>query len=84
MQSITRALIYLISAVIFFYGIADATHHMKSGEEISWGFLIIVLGFGIGPPLVLYFNPDLFSFESSGSEASGEDEGEGSVDDDCV
>lgn len=84
MQSITRALIYLISAVIFFYGIADAADHMKSGEEISWVFLIIVLGFGMGPPLVLYFNPNLFSFESNSSEASCEDEGGENADDDCV
>jgi len=84
MQSIIRALVYLISAIIFFYGIAEAAGHIKSGEEISWGLLIIVLGFGVGPPLVLYFNPDLFSFDSNGSESSSEDKDEGKVDDDCI
>lgn len=65
MQSATRGVFYLLSFVLLLYGVIDALEQYKAGEEISWSIPIILIGFGSGIPLVLYFSPDMFHVENS-------------------
>jgi uncharacterized membrane protein HdeD (DUF308 family) len=70
MQSILKNMMYLISAIFIIYGIIDIAHQLQSGNSMEWGFLIIIFGIGMGPPLILYFNPDIFASDSDSSTDS--------------
>ncbi len=86
MKYATRSFLYVISAILFFYGVADVAAHVRDGGEIQWGAPLVLLGIGGGVPLVLISFPDFLvsdlSCESSGgsgydSESCGGGDGGG-------
>ena len=65
MQSATRTFIYLIAVVSLLVGVSDLASQLKVGEELEWRMPVILLGFGVGVPVVLAAFPGLFEPDSS-------------------
>jgi len=75
MQSATRFIFYVIGAISFFVGFENFLSQYVNGEEITWGFPIILIGFGAGMPLVLWLNPDWFQSSEVNFDSPSSDDG---------
>ena len=58
MNKISKVMIIFIGVVLGTLGLLNLVGQYKSGEEISWTFAVVMIGFGYGLPL-LFVLPDL-------------------------
>lgn len=66
MSSATQGMFLILSAICLFFGLSDLTEQYKAGEELRWTVPIILIGAGVGIPLVIF--PLSEHLENSGSD----------------
>ena len=71
MQSATRAIFFLMTALLLIVGLMDLAEQHRLGEELRWRVPLIFICLGGGGLFIFFAAPNMFSTEIGDSHEPG-------------